>query len=375
MTTALTTRFPWIARWPFFTIIAISAALGIIVYLTTSDTPSTDTQTGESMRTPLVVSASRVSEQHSIAFDFSAAGTVEHESEAHLSASLSGTIVFVGSDLGRAVGVGQTLFRIDSPGSSIPSNQGFRSSELESAALSLANAKKAYQLAKHDDDRDGTTASETAKDQARNNRDIAELAYQAILDRHIVRSPIAGSMTARFVSSGDTVSAGTPLGTISRGKKIVRFSVDDTEHALLSLGQPLSFSKTSDGKNPISGRIIRISPTADAESRRFLIEAESSDSAFKDIASGSIVTVSVSATRQAGPDNFFLPLSAVSQDQDGSAVFTYQDGEARRQAVTLISIDGEIVELSGLDPDTRIITTGVKRLKEGDIVTLEQDRL
>lgn len=365
------TRFPWIARWPFFVIISLSAALGISVFLSASDTVSPEDTTGKDTPTPLVVNTRRVSEQHSIAFDFSAAGTVEHESEAQLSASINGTIVFVGSDLGHAVGVGQTLFRIDAPGSSIPSNQGFRSSELERAALSLANAKKAYQLAKHDDDQNETTASEIAKDQARNSRDIAELAYQAILDQYIVRSPIAGSMTARFASSGDTVSVGTPLATVSRGKKLIRFSVNDTEHALLSLGQPLSFSKTSDGKSAISGRIIRISPIADTESRHFLIEAESSDGAFKDIASGSIVTVSVSATKQAGPGNFFLPLSAVSQDQDGSAVFAYQDGVARRQSVTLINIDGEIVELSGLHPDTRIITTGVKRLKEGDAVTLE----
>ncbi len=371
MTAPLSTRFPWISRWPFFAIIALSAALGISVYWSASDTPSLEDQTGKDTLTPPTVSTSRVSEQRSTAFDFSAAGTVEHESEAHLSASTSGTIVFVGSDLGRMVGVGQTLFRIDAPGSSIPSNQGFRSSELESAALSLANAKKSYQLAKHDDDRDETTASEIAKDRARNDRDIAALAYQAILDQHIVRSPIAGSMTARFVAIGDTVSVGTPLGTVSRGKKLIRFSVNDTEHALLSLGQALTFSKTSDGKNALSGRIIRISPIADTASRRFLIEAESSEDAFKNIASGSIVTVSVSVSKQAGPGNFFLPLSAVSQDQDGSAVFIYEDDQVRKQMVTLVSIDGEIVELSGLDPDTRIITTGVKRLKEGDTVTLE----
>ncbi len=371
MPTPLSTRFPWITRWPFFAIITLSAVLGISVYRSASDTPSPEDQIGKDTSIPLAVSASRVSEQHTVAFDFSAAGTVEHESEAHLSASTSGTIVFVGSDLGRMVGVGQTLFRIDAPGSSIPSNQGFRSSELESAALSLANAKKSYQLAKHDDDRDETTASEIAKDQARNDRDIAALTYQAILDRHIIKSPIAGSMTERFVAPGDTVSAGTPLGTISRGKKLVRFSVNDTERVLLSLGQALTFSKTFDGKNALSGRIVRISPIADTASRRFLIEAESSEDNFKHIASGSIVTVSVSVSKQAGPGNFFLPLSAVSQDQDGSAVFIYEDGLTRRRTVTLISIDGEIVELSGLDPDTRVITTGVKRLKEGDAVTLQ----
>lgn len=371
MPTSLTTRFPWIAHWPFFTIIALAVSLGIIVYLSASDTSSTEDPDGKDAPTPLMVSTSRVSEQRSITLDFSAAGTIEYESEADLSAAISGTIVFAGSDLGHAVSIGQPLFKIDAPGSSIPSDQGFRSSELESAALSLANAKKSYQLAKHNDDRDRTTASEIAKDQARNNRDIAELAYQAILDQHIVRSPIAGRMTARFVTSGDTVSAGTPLAIVSQGKKLIRFSVNDAEHALLSLGQPLSFSKTSDGKNALPGRIIRISPIADTASRRFLIEAESSDAAFKDIASGSIVTVSISVSKQAGPENFFLPLSAVSQDQDGSAVFAYQDGQARRRSVSLISIDGEIVELSGLDDDVRIIMTGVKRLKDGDSVSLE----
>lgn len=362
---------PFVSRIPFILTIGISLALAFAVYQLRSDSSSSEDQTGKALRSPLKVSVSRVSDQQSITFDFSAAGTVERESEATLSAAIDGTVIFVGSDLGRAVGAGQTLFKLDASGSSIASKKGFQSSDLQSAALTLANAKKDYQLAKYNDDQEETTASENAKDQARNDRDIAALAYQAELDKHIINSPISGSMTARFVSWGDTVSVGTPLATISRGKKIIRFSVNDTERALLSIGQTLSFSKTSDGKNALSGRIVRISPVADTASRRFLIEAESTDKAFDAIASGSIVTVSVSVSKQAVSGNFFLPLSSVSQDQDGTAVFIYQDGQVKRQPVTLVNIDGEIVELSGLDTDALIITTNVKRLKENDAVTLE----
>jgi len=347
-------------------IIALGAIATVIASKRSVTAEETDTK-----RQPLAVTTERVADQHSATWNFSVAGTVASESEATLSANVTGTIVSSMSDLGKSVSAGQLLFRIDTPESSVDAASGFQNSDIRTAALTLANAKKAYDQARYDDEHSKTYLSRLARQQAKNSQEIAQTAYQAALDRYLVKSPIAGTLTVKNVSIGDTVSAGDTLAVISRGKKLIRFYVDDAERSLLSTKQTISFSKETDMSDAIDGTIVRISPVADAASRQFLVEAESSDTRFAGTAPGSIVTVSISVSKQAAPGRFFLPLSALSQDQDGNAIFIYADGQAKRVAVKLESIEGETVELSGLSDDMSVITTRTKLLKDGDSVTLD----
>lgn len=357
-------------RFAIIIAIVVLAAIGAAVFATKRSSAPTDSQPIE--KAVPQVSAKSVSSLRAVSTDFSAAGTVRSESEAALVAGISGTIVSAPIELGRFVGTGQTLFRIDTPGSSVAPEGGSQSSSLQIAELTLKNAEKAFREAKRADDREETTTSETAKDQARNSRDMAAISYQALLDQYVVKSPIAGTVTIKNVSVGDTVSAGDALATVSRGKKIVRFYVNDSEQPLLSVGQPISFSKNASGKDALSGRVVRISPIADAASRRFLVEAESQADGFARFPSGTVVSVFVSVSRRSASDTFFLPLSALSQDQDGSAIFVFDHGQAKRIATDIRDIQGELVELSsaGLADDALVITTDIKRLKDGDTVTI-----
>ncbi len=352
---------------------ALALILGGLAFFFSREESSPEKTSANQTNAPLAVRTESVAERQSSSFHFSYPGTVSNEGEATLTAQVSGTIVSADLALNRYVSAGQTLYTIDETGTSLGSKGGTQSADLQSAALSLENAKKAYQEAVRNDHQEGTSASESAKIQARNSRDMAEIAYASLRDKRFVKSPIAGTVTIKHASVGDTVSAGTPLATVSRGKKVVRFFVHDTEHLLLTPGQEISFSKNADGQDAIVGKLLRVAQTADPESRRFLAEAESADPRFKKFASGSVVTVSASVTRVAPAGSFFLPLSAVLRDQSGAAVLAYDDGQAKRLPVDIRSIDGETVELSGLnDTATRIIMTDVKRLKEGDAITLKQ---
>jgi membrane fusion protein (multidrug efflux system) len=355
-------------------LIAIAAALllgGLAFFFTREKPAPSDSQASQS-DAPLPVQTASVAERQSASFSFSYPGTVSSEGEARLTAQVSGTIVSATLALNRYVGAGQTLYTIDETGGSLGSKNGTRSADLQSAAFALENAKKAYQEAVRNDHQQGTSASESAKIQARNSRDLAEVAYVSLRDKHFVKSPIAGTVTIKNASVGDIVSAGTPLATVSRGKQIVRFFVNDAERMLLTPGQEVSLSKDAAGQDAVSGKLLRVSQAADPESRRFLAEAESPDPRFKSFATGSVVTVSATVTRSAPTGSFFLPLSAVLRDQSGAAVLASVDGQAKRLPVEIRNIDGETVELSGLsDTATRIIMTDVKRLKEGDAVALK----
>lgn len=355
-------------------LITIGAALLIIgaTFFFVQKKTSTPNTPAEQTKTPLSVHAESIADRQIASFDFSYPGIISSEGEADLTAQVSGTIVSASLVLNKSVSTGQTLFRIDDTSSSLEQKNGTQSADLQTAALSFQNAKKAYQEAVRNDHQQGNSASESAKIQAKNSRDLAEVAYTALLDKRVVKSPISGTVTVKNVSVGDTVSVGTPLATISRGKKTIRFFVSDTERLLLAPGQTISFSKDADGKNGIAGTILRVSQAADPQSKRFLVEAESTDPKFKDFSTSSIVTVFISVSKKAQPGNFFLPLSAVLNEQNGSSVFIYDNGKVKSVPVTIENIDGETVELSGItDQQTLVITTDVKRLKDGDITTLD----
>ena len=354
---------------------ALIVGLGALVILGAfffTRSQNTITEVSPPERTPLRVHTERIAERETVHLDFSSAGTIGYESEAVLTAQVAGTIVSAPLEINRRVTPGQLLFKIDETGSAIASQEGFQSADIQQAKLRLENAEKDYTEAKHNDDRDDTTASEVAKNQARNNRDIASLTYKALLDKRLVKSPITGILTIKNGNLHDTVTAGTPLAVVSNGRKIIRLYVSDNERPLLTPGQTISFSQDIAGIERLSGTILRVSQSADAATRRFLVEAESSDPRFRDVPAGSIVTIFATLKKTARAGNFFLPLSALLREQNGSALFLYEDGKAKRVPVTLVTIIGETVELSGIaDRESLVVMTDVKQIKDGDALILE----
>ena len=323
-------------------------------------------------KTPLGVHAERISERETVHLDFSSAGSIGYESEAILTAQVAGTIVTAPIQVNQRVATGQLLYKIDETGNSIPSLAGFQSADIQQAQLRLKNAEKEYSEARHNDERDDTTASKITKDQARNDRDIASLSYKALLDKRLVKSPTAGIITVKNGNLNDTVTVGTPLAIVSNGRKIIRFYASDNERPLIAPGQTISFSQDIAGTERFSGTVLRVSQNADVTTRRFLVEAESSDPQFHDLPAGSIVTIFTTLKKTARPGNFFLPLSAVLREQNGSAIFVLEGNTAKRVPVTIVTIIGETVELTDIDDrENRVVMTNVKQIKDGDTLILE----
>lgn len=345
-------------RFIFITIAVLAVFAGVFALSRGGDSAAVVAPTEKK---PVSVQTALASTRQSITLDIATPGTVESESEAKLVAEVSGTVTAAAFDLGKSVWTGQTLVRIYETGGNI---------DVQTAALALANAKKQYSYTKRQDDRDENIASENTKDQAKNDRAIAELNYQAAVNKRNVRSPISGTVTAKYVSVGDTVTAGSPLAAVSKGAKVIRFYVNESQYSLLAVGQNVSLSSQAiDGE--LSAKIARIAPSAESESRRFLVEATGTVGDLAKLASGSVVNVTLQATKTSSTNSYFVPLTALSLGQNDSAVLLVSEGKAKRQVVTVKNIQGELAEISGLNPVDQIILTNVKRLRDGDTITLE----
>lgn len=321
------------------------------------------------LKTVRVVSASELKTHVE---EIATTGIVTTEAEATIVAQTSGTITSVRAAVGKNVGVGQVLFMIDNTASSLPPEDGFRSPELQSADLSWSSAKEAYRQAKRVDDKIETHATKTAKKQAKNARDAAEIAYIAQRDRLVVKSPIAGTVMAYDVRVGDTVSVGTKLATIGRGKKLVRFFVSAQGKTALAVGRAVSLSSPLLTKDVVA-HIVKMSDVVERGSQRFLVEAAIDPSVSELFSSGVLVDVRFPKTTVAPEGHIFLPLEAVLQPRAGEfAVFVYNGGVVQQKTVTVVSIAGAIAKVAGIGSDEQVVLTHVKRLKDGERVELDR---
>ena len=134
----------------------------------------------------------------------------------------------------------------------------------------------------------------------------------------------------------------------------------------------MSIKIKDDQGNILPGRISNISPQADANTRRFLIEAVLSQKI--DPLIGTVVMVSVETTTLPSEDNvIILPLSAITVGQNENYIFIVENNRAKKISIEIKKISGETAEIltKNLNSEDRIIISGNKLVKEGSLVSIQ----
>jgi len=212
---------------------------------------------------------------------------------------------------------------------------------------------------------------------AKAQMEIAELSYrnalvalQGLYDSHSAISPIAGTITQKNVSEGETVSPGQILFVISRSEDVkLRIYVSQDEVRDFRLGQAVWILKDSEKRK---GLVSGINGQPDSLTKRYLVEIkpEKNDKEFFTL--GSVLSASVDFEKKAvGEKNLILSLSAIEIGQNGNYVKIAENGKARKAAVKIVRVEGESAEIEAdLPADAEIITDGGKMLEEGDEIKI-----
>jgi RND family efflux transporter MFP subunit len=353
--------------------IAAIAAAGILFNRLSRD-PETPAPVGEdpALSKPVAVETAAAKESRSARKTLSYPAKVTGDQDTVVTAVASGTASQVLFRLGDKVAPGQLLVRIDDPAGSLAPEEGFRSAAVRQAQLDAERAKKNYQEAKRIYEKDKTRANEAAKKIAKINYESAQAALTDAYDAHLVKSPVGGVVTAANIAAGESVSANQAVATVSRpGNTTLELFVSQDDLAVVTVGKAVSIA-AGNGR-VVPGTVARIAPQADPATGRFLVEAEAKEGqAAGSLVPGTIATVSFETDRLAsGRGNLLLPLSAVLVGQNESAVFTVDNGRARRTVVQIVRIDGGMAEISApeLQEDTEIVVSGAQQLEDGQEVT------
>ncbi|MFA5024616.1 MAG: efflux RND transporter periplasmic adaptor subunit [Patescibacteria group bacterium] len=208
------------------------------------------------------------------------------------------------------------------------------------------------------------TQMETAELQYNN----ATVALQSLYDAHSVVSPLNGTITKVFVSAGEAVNPGQAIATISQVQNIkVQFYVEADNLLDIKLGLPVTV--IDDNNTNYAGIIAAVSPQADLATRRFLVEVKLENSSGLFL--GTLVTVKVDIYKTVNlPGWVILPLAAVTVGQNGSFIFVVDNNQAKKVAVEIKEVVGELAKVKvDLPAETNIIIEGNKLLQEGTAIS------
>jgi membrane fusion protein (multidrug efflux system) len=192
------------------------------------------------------------------------------------------------------------------------------------------------------------------------------------LDDAAVRAPFAGIIARRMANAGEKVNIDSSLfSVVDLGRMEIEAPAPAAEVPAIRVGQPASFRVDGFGERAFEGRVERINPVADANSRSITlyISVANRDGLLKGgmFAKGQIV---LDETRRSA----VVPSAAIREESGQLYVFTIEGGKIARRPVQVGFTEPQqgLVEVrSGLEQGLNVVSARVSGLKAGAPATLK----
>ena len=226
--------------------------------------------------------------------------------------------------------------------------------------------------------------SQNAVDTAANSVELAQatlksaesqldIARRAVNDA-VVRSPIDGIISKRYVQPGEKASPDMPLfAVVNLQQLILEAAVPASEIPKIAPGQQVGFSVEGFGKRGFVGRVARINPAAESGSRAIMvyIAVDNGDGALK---SGMFAKGSITLERAAPQP--LVPVTALRQQNGAPMVLRIEGRKIVAQPVTLgmrNDDEGLVQIVSGLAAGSRVVVVRLDNVKTGSEIRLPGD--
>lgn len=308
------------------------------------------------------------------------AGTVKGRHETNMSFQVGGQILARNVQAGSRVRAGDVLMVIDARDVQQKSNQGDAQVASARAQLDLAekNLERYSQLYQE------SAVPKATLDQYQANYDAAFASYRSALAQQNqghnalgytnLVAGVNGVVAAVSAEEGQVVAAGqTVLTLVQTGEMEVEISVPESKVSELVLGMPVSVNFWA-LKGRADGSIREISPMADVATRTYKVRVAVPEPP-EGMQLGMTANVSIKGAADGdGTEGAVLPLAAVFQDGDTPQVWVVSDDNTLvAKNVTVENLGDDKVRVTGLAAGDLVVTAGVHKLHEGQIVRTEAD--
>jgi membrane fusion protein, multidrug efflux system len=292
------------------------------------------------------------------------AGTLERRREMALSFRIPGVLTSMRVEAGDSIRAGQAIAAIDPAG--VDARQQQTAADLERARRDVERDRtlfdKGYVSRQRLDDRQSALkAAQAAYDAARFDRRWASLV-----------SPVSGVVLERRAQAGEVVAAGQVVARVAdlSSPLVLRLPLAAREAARVRVGDAAQVTVEDLGDQTLNGRVTRVGEAADTRTGAIMVEIElSAPPAI--LRSGQVAhaTLRVRAAPGAATAFIRIPAEAVLEaDGQRGFVFRFDNGKARRTAVTFGGFDGDDALVAGLAEGTRVITAGAGFIADGEAV-------
>lgn len=277
-------------------------------------------------------------------------------------AQVGGTISTLRADRGRPIRRGELLAVIQAQGvqSQAAGAQGQVAAAQSQVALAqrqLESTQRLYQAGATSEIelRTAETQLQAAQGQLAAARAQAAGASEAAA-RTRITAPFTGVVSARAIDLGEAVTAGQELFTVVNTDTLeLTGEIPVQAAAQVRVGQPVTFSLDAYPGETFKGRVARVDPTADPQTRRVGASLYLPNPGHR-ILGGQFVTGEVlsGAPEQSA---VVVPVAAVRGEGDSTYVFVVESGKLAQRAVSLGARDA-----------TRGVVSIVSGVKEGETV-------
>lgn len=304
---------------------------------------------------PVVVEVRPV-ESGRISRSVTVSGNIEPIRTVAVNAQLAGALRTVVAEEGTFVQEGAVLATVDDR--EISAQMG---SAEASYQLALGNFQRAERLrerqviteAEYERDRAALAAAEAQRDQLRTRMGYAT-----------VRAPITGVVTEKNVEGGDVVGVQTRLFTIADvSTMVVRVRISELDVVHLRAGQTVDVVLDAFPGRVLIGRIRRVFPTADPQTRLVPVEVAITGSDARVVRTGFLARATFAlGAREAV---LLVPASAIVKDASGAdAVFVVRQDQAERRIVrTGITSEGRVEIVEGVREGELVVVSGTNQLR------------
>ena len=290
-------------------------------------------------------------------------GWVEPVSKADVAAEKGGRVAELAVEKGSRVEANQVLLRLDS---------GLWRAYLRKAEIQRRETER--DLARWKELQKTGAVSQSEFDRITAARDLAAAALDEAgvhVSQCEVRSPIDGTVDARYVEKGEYVNeGGVVFSVVDTSQVKLILDIPEQDVMAIAIGKELAFSVAAVPARVFTGSVVFVSIQAGRDSNCFRAEilVDNRDELLRPgmIAEASLV-------RGVKENAVVVPLVAIIAQRGEHIVFVEEDGFAVRRVVGIESIAGhEVILASGLTPGERLIVEGHRTLQDGVLLNVVQ---
>ncbi len=309
-------------------------------------------------------------------------GEVRPRVESRLGFRVGGKIVARKVDVGTVVKRGQVLMQLDPQDLKLAQSQA--NSGLKAAESNRALARSELMRYKELREKNFVSqavldAKETAYKAANASYEQAVASYKNQSNQTAYTSLVAdvdGVVTSVDAEAGQVVAPGVPVVRVAQmNEKEIVIAIPENKVDALRRVSDIRVRIWAKPDHIFTGRLREISPVADPVTRTYTAKVAIADAGTQaaDVKLG--MTAYVSFATQIPNAVVKLPLTALVQEKNASAVWVVENGAVRLTPVEVARpLGNDILIASGIAPGQTIVTAGVNLLKPGQKVKLlEQD--